>query len=119
MTRNDTVIGDVIAERARQDSEWGGPEHDDTHAPLEWVAILIKHVGKVADMALAADQRDAALDLIRPRFVKMAAICIAAIEAIDRKMRRCQHEADTLGRCKRCGAIRRETGGGVHWGWAR
>lgn|GEM_PF-5055008 len=65
------VLADIEAERICQDDKWG-PQH---HTPIEWLMILLKEVGKVADVlqvpdVLGLEGKDllhmrAALDVIR------------------------------------------------------
>jgi hypothetical protein len=69
------VIADVLAERQRQDAQWGGPEHDDTHHPTEWLGFVNKQI----HTNVGVDVRD--------RLVKVAALALAGIESIDRKGR--------------------------------
>lgn len=45
------VISEVIAERKRQDKEWGA---DKNHHPLEWDAIIGEEKGEVSKGALEA-----------------------------------------------------------------
>lgn len=61
-------------ERDNQDKQWGGPEHDDKHNEFDWVFFIDKQLSCVDDF-----------DDVRGRFVKIAAIALAAVESIDRK----------------------------------
>lgn len=70
------VYKDIIAERFAQDRQWGGPDHDDGHHPLDWIPIIDKQLSKIL---FDTDQIQR-----RSRFVKVAAIAVAAIESIDR-----------------------------------
>lgn len=67
------AYAEVQAERARQDEQWGGPSHDDQHDPVDWD-------GFIEYQAYWGREQDP-----RRRFVKIAALAIAAIESIDRK----------------------------------
>ena len=40
------IFGEIRAELAKQDEEWGGPSHDDQHTSHDWIAFLMKHAGK-------------------------------------------------------------------------
>jgi hypothetical protein len=76
-----SVLGEVMAERRAQDSEWGGPAHDDAHSEDKWVALLVRHLG------LAVNDGGEAADLARYRrqMVRVAALAVAAVEALDRR----------------------------------
>lgn len=69
----DAAYMNIRAERERQDEQWGGPEHDDEHDPWDW-ARLIEH-----QTAWDREQDPWC------RFVKIAALAVAAIESIERK----------------------------------
>ena len=71
---------DVVNERARQDAKWGGPEHDDKHPTYEFVQLIQDYSGWARVMAGMGSNNKA-----RRRLVQVAALAIAAIEAIDRK----------------------------------
>lgn len=75
----------VMGERLAQDKQWGGPEHDDDHSSREFLAYIQKQVSK-SEIELAGSKPDVA-DYGRERFVKIAALAIAAIERIDRARR--------------------------------
>ncbi|SAL01622.1 hypothetical protein AWB80_08168 [Caballeronia pedi] len=83
-----SALADVLAERKRQDEQWGGQDVDDTRRPAHWIAYIAKQVNK-ADRAWIEHHRGevAELDIaeIRERLVKTAALAVAAIESIDRK----------------------------------
>lgn len=72
-----SVLAEVVEERRRQDKQWGGPEHDDTHRHSEWGAYIRK---QLAGIPSAFDD-----DKNRARFVKIAALAVAAIESMDRR----------------------------------
>lgn len=77
------VLGEVLAERRHQIGDHGWtPDHDDLHG-LEDFAWLC------ARRAVEMSHRDAyAVVDGRRMFVEIAAIAVAAIEAIDRRERR-------------------------------
>lgn len=98
------VYGDIDQERAEQDAQWGGPEHDDEHDPFVWLGIVGKHFGVYSGLVLrlndsleafegasshrAQVERARAMkeDLVavRTQIVRVAAVCVAQLEAIDR-----------------------------------
>ncbi len=81
------VIEEVIAERERQDAEWGGPEHDDEHVVHDWRKYRGKQERKVTRLYEAipfdasAFGRDGTAAL-----VKIAALAIAQAESIHRAL---------------------------------
>lgn len=106
-----SVMMEVIDERARQDEQWGGPDHDDGHRLGSWFtyigkqlnegrraaeARLVVHNGDLSslfpdvDFLAAVSETNRTVDKLRPplvraRMVKIAALALAAIESIDRK----------------------------------
>ena len=74
-----TVLEAIQAERYRQSLQWGGPEHDDEHAPLEWLGFIQKQVNRMAeDSGFSAEMR----------IIKIAALAIAALECCERAKER-------------------------------
>lgn len=74
------VLQDIVAERNAQDVQWGGPAHDDRHAPEEW----LEYIEKQLDYANALIGMSESDPEYRERLVKIAACAIAAIQALDR-----------------------------------
>ncbi len=74
---------EVIAERKRQDRQWGGPEHDDEHGPDDWVRFINRHAAFAIDSVetLHASQ---GLSEYRRRLVQVAALALAAVKSYDR-----------------------------------
>jgi hypothetical protein len=71
----------ILEERAQQDAQWGGEEHDDKHWPRDWMAFIRKQLDKAnAEIYLPAFEPDE----YRRRLVKIAALAAAAINAHDR-----------------------------------
>lgn len=75
------VLGDIVDERGRQDSKWGGPEHDDEHLPGAWCGLIQDYAGWARVMA-GMDSPDK----YRRRMVQVAALAVAAIESHDRRI---------------------------------
>jgi hypothetical protein len=69
------VLIEIADERVGQHSEYG-EEGDDHLNPAEWVARLVKHVGRAVTLDPA---------VFRRQLVRVAAICVAAIESHDRR----------------------------------
>lgn len=63
----------IMHEREKQDAEWGGPDHDDEHTPLDWTSYIEKHAGKALSQHF------------RQQMIRVAALAVAAIESYDRK----------------------------------
>lgn len=66
---------DVRNERKRQDEQWGGADIDDKNTTRDWLRHLEKQLAVVRCMHCYK----------RARFVKIAALAVAAIESIDRR----------------------------------
>lgn len=66
-------------ERAYQDALWGGPSHDDGHTPRDWVALACRHLGLAVDDSRGHDQ-----GRWRRQMLRVAALCLAAVESQDR-----------------------------------
>jgi hypothetical protein len=73
----------IERERLYQDSKWGGSEHDDTKDVRDWVAYVVNYLARTVnqDASWGNDIR-----VSRRYFIKVAALCVAAVEAIDRKL---------------------------------
>ena len=86
------VLQEIEAERQRQDALFGGPAHDDQHAMMDWVGILVRHLGLAVDDGMpsggATNGHTACSNPARYRrqLVRVAAVSVAAIEAFDRKV---------------------------------
>jgi len=82
------VIAGVLAERARQDRKWGRQDHP----PVYWIGILTEELGEAAREAIEIEPMaergerspDESLVRLRQELVQLAAVAVAAIEAIDR-----------------------------------
>lgn len=53
----DKIMLEIAHERERQNRQWGGPEHDEGHADLEWAFLIMKHVGRLARLIRQPDER--------------------------------------------------------------
>jgi hypothetical protein len=73
------VIAQVIQERRMQDRQWGGTEHDDKHFTSDWLRYIDHQIEKGCE-----EDADGSNNW-RARYVKIAALAVAAVEAIDRK----------------------------------
>ncbi len=76
------VIQEVVAERQRQDEKWGIQDH----SPLEWMAILFEEVGETSEHVVETHfGRRTALDGYRTEMLQVAAVCVAAVQNLDRR----------------------------------
>jgi hypothetical protein len=76
--RND-ILKEIDAERDRQDIKWGGPVHDDKISPGGWCLLAQDYAGWARVMAGMDNPVK-----YRRRLLQVAAIAVAAIEALDR-----------------------------------
>jgi len=67
------VIAQIIQERRMQDRQWGGATHDDEHSHDDWLKYILYQI----DRSRFDEDR-------RARLIKVAALAVAAVEAIDR-----------------------------------
>lgn len=75
-----SIYEEIKQRRQYQDAKWGGPAHDDAHTPSDWWSLITAYnrmaFGRGIN-GLPSAARDKLLDV--------AALAVAAIEAIDRK----------------------------------
>jgi hypothetical protein len=69
----------IDEERLAQDVLWGGPANDDRNTPRDWVAIACRHLGMAVD-----DSRGHDPARWRRQMLRVAALCVAAVESQDR-----------------------------------
>lgn len=76
------VLMDVVEERSRQDEKWGGEGHDDKHSVRDWVTYIMAYLGRIVsrENKWGADSK-----LARKLFIQVAALAVAAVEALDRR----------------------------------
>ena len=79
------IYAEIERERKHQDEEWGGPGHDDTHRVRDWVTFVVAYLGKAINRN-SGWGRD--LSFSRIAIIKVAALCVAAVEAFDRRIAR-------------------------------
>lgn len=84
----DLLIGEIVAERARQDAKFG----EQNHPPLHWIAIVTEEIGEAAQAVLHVREgkRGARLNDYRAEMLQVAAVALNALEAFDRNPRRCR-----------------------------
>lgn len=74
----DLIFGEISGERARQDEQWGGSIHDDSHDLFDWCEYIRKQNNRAIGAALTPIA-------FEERMVKVAALAIAAIESSRRQ----------------------------------
>jgi len=74
------ALKDILMERLRQNTIWGGPDHDDNHTFSDWLGFIESYTIKCRRAV-----RDHHPGKIRQRFVQIAALAHAGIESLDRK----------------------------------
>jgi hypothetical protein len=82
-TPRQVIHAQIDAERGRQDQQWGGASHDNGHSRRVWTSLIGEHVDRARKLARARSASSG--DSFRHRLVVTAALCVAAIEAHDRK----------------------------------
>lgn len=71
------VISDIETERSAQVRQWGGAVHDDKLFADDWAQLIEKQIHSIDFDSV---------DSIRSRYVKIAALAIAAIESLHRRV---------------------------------
>lgn len=71
------IFEEIVLERERQDAEWGGPPHDDSHEATDWIAYLAKHLGRAVTLEP---------EVFRRQMVIVAALAVAAVEWCGRRV---------------------------------
>lgn len=79
LSGNEQIIVDVFAERDRQDAQWGGPVHDDTHSAWDWCEYIEYQLAHARHAPVPAEPGK-----FRERMIKIAALAFAAIASYDR-----------------------------------
>jgi hypothetical protein len=87
--RTTAVLGEVAAERDRQDAKWGEQNHVDG----DWSLVLAEEYGEACKEALGvrfspdAVRRGDHEFALREELLQVAAVAVAWVEAIDRRRR--------------------------------
>lgn len=76
------VFDDIAEERAYQLAKWGGQEHDDSHSIRDWITYLLAYLGRAGSRETDWGRN---IPKVRELFIKVAALAVAAVEAIDRR----------------------------------
>lgn len=75
-TAVDNILNEIKVEREHQDKKWGDT-FDSKNTANDWVAYIAKHAGMAVTLPWNATT-------FRTQLVKVATICVAAIQWIDR-----------------------------------
>lgn len=78
------IFDEIKAERKAQDEQWGGPEHDDGHSWFDFLRFIRKQNCLAENEHEKTFNTEKLIGMARARFVKIAALAVAAIESIDR-----------------------------------
>ena len=82
--KREIIFKEIDEERARQDKQWGGPVHDSGHDVRDWVAYIVNFLGRAVNREAVWGFN---LKAARLAFLKVAALCVAAIESTDFKLK--------------------------------
>ena len=77
------IINAIKLERENQDIQWG-KEHDDIHFINDWIAILVRLMGRM--QTIYAHDNPITIRSIRAGCIEIAAVAIACAESMDRKL---------------------------------
>ena len=113
------AIADDICERQRQDAKRCGPEHDYRHDSQDFREFIRHQLDALPYEIAKATDHEEYDPVVRARFVKIAALAVAAVEVLDRLGERMKadiapewvvHEAghltsEGLQLCVRCGYV--------------
>lgn len=96
------ALAAIHAERRRQDELHGGPKHDDKHTPFDWELMVRKRLER-AEHARGTTSPDG----WRAEMVTIAALAVAGIESLDRRMGMLAEQPDMvvleIALCPDCG----------------
>jgi len=85
MEKRQSIYEEIELERQFQDGKWGGPKWDDTKGVRDWVTYIVVYLGRAVNRDSEWGRN---LSLSRIAIVKVAALCVAALESFDREMMR-------------------------------
>lgn len=80
MTRRQSILVDVSNERVRQEQKWDGVFNDDHYSAFDWHEMIADYNAWARRMASMGS-----MDKARIRYIQIAALAVAAVEALDRK----------------------------------
>lgn len=71
---------EILEERTRQNQQWGGADHDDTHTPGDWCEYITKQLEPLEALVCAPASVTEA-NMVRRQLIKVAALALAALES--------------------------------------
>ncbi|NJM74642.1 MAG: hypothetical protein HC852_01410 [Acaryochloridaceae cyanobacterium RU_4_10] len=74
------IFTKIEQECEKQDTEWDGALHDDEHSLEDWIDFIDAQINRVEEC------ESTNLLGARERLIKVAALAVAAIESLDRKI---------------------------------
>ena len=81
------ILGPMLTRcRIAQDSEHGGPKHDDTHTPAEWAEFIRKFAGRAEYQGQYQDNAEA-VARYQAAMIDVAGLAISAVLSSQRKVR--------------------------------
>lgn len=81
MSKTFDILGSVAREREHQIARWSGVYDDDMYTSRDWLDLMGKYASRLYGQEGDLTTRD-----IRLNFIKIAALAVAALEALDRKV---------------------------------
>lgn len=82
------VLTAIAGERCRQDIQWGGFSHDDSHNAEDWERLIVRHAYQLTVAHPGLHSARPPSPHYRQRLIKIAALAVAAAQAWDRKAAR-------------------------------
>ena len=83
-TNSRKAVQAVLTERDYQMQRWSS-EHDKKHSTQDWASIMAVYTGKVVSTTYPYDHTDSpqGKESFKKRVTQLAAICLAALEAVE------------------------------------
>jgi hypothetical protein len=80
------LLSQILTERRQQDAQWGGTAHDDSNTVADWA----RFIGRQMNALLDTTRKDVPISMTElgtrnSRFIKIAALCMAALESYGRQ----------------------------------
>jgi len=82
--RRAAVLFNILQERTRQNAKWGEQNHGDA----TWALILSEEIGEVCQAILHDQFGGKAAGTVRAELVQVAAVALAWVECMDRRVAR-------------------------------
>lgn len=101
-----SVLFEVAKERGRQDTKWGGPVHDDKHKTKEFAEFIDLRTDRIRVFLHLNPDADGTKEPAshgetpRSLLIEIAALAVAAVESIDRKLPNERLDRRPQGQCR-------------------